>query len=402
MQINFCMFVPRFFERQMNKESLDTSEKKSFLKSWKTLKMRSKFYQVFIHLFACVGLAMVGAWGLYKLGVTNNAGGIDKNNRYLADYSQHATEVDSSEFFVESMENYLNLAILSKSYPLNAHLIYEAGKESDDPQCVNRMIYAANMYLKDDSIGMQYHQILDDVMNAYHKYPQSRTPDNLIPWMNDSGWVVLKKAILRDEKAIKKAAELTGVDPRLIVACTVGEQIRLFNSKREDVKRYLGPAVMSVQSTFSFGVNGIKDFTAAKVEHNLKDTTSVFYMGEKYENILDYDTNELKDIELARFNRLVDYRNHLYSYIYTGCILHQTMLQWERAGYSIADRPDILCTLFNLGFASSKPNAEPRCGGSHVSVNGITYTFGVLGNDFFYSGELAEQFPMHLDLFKEE
>ncbi|MBQ7734931.1 MAG: hypothetical protein IJT61_03235 [Bacteroidales bacterium] len=364
------------------------------------LKTRSKIYQIFIHLFACIGLAMVAAWGLYKTGITNNAGGIDKNNRYLADYQQREEVADSSAFFAQSMENYLNLAVLSKSYPLNAHLIYEASRYSDDPQCVNRMIYAANMYLKDDSIGQQYRLILDDVMAAYGKHPQSLTPDNLIPWMNDSGWIVLKKAILRDEKAIKQAAELTGVDPRLIVACTVGEQIRLFNSKREDVKRYLGPAVMSVQSTFSFGVNGIKDFTAAKVEANLKDSTSVFYMGKKYENILDYDTTEVEDIATARFNRLVDYRNHLYSYIYTGCILHQTMLQWERAGYSIADRPDILCTLFNLGFSASKPSAEPRCGGSRVSVNGITYTFGVLGNDFFYSGELAKEFPMRSKLFE--
>ena len=395
------MFAPLFCKGKMNTEFLEKSEKKSFLRSWKMLKTRSKIYQIFIHLFACIGLAMVVAWGLYKTGITNNAGDIDKNNRYLADYQQREEVADSSAFFAQSMENYLNLAVLSKSYPLNAHLIYEAGRYSDDPQCVNRMIYAANMYLKDDSIGQQYRLILDDVMAAYGKHPQSLTPDNLIPWMNDSGWIVLKKAILRDEKAIKQAAELTGVDPRLIVACTVGEQIRLFNSKREDVKRYLGPAVMSVQSTFSFGVNGIKDFTAAKVEANLKDSTSVFYMGKKYENILDYDTTEVEDIATARFNRLVDYRNHLYSYIYTGYILHQTMLQWERAGYSIADRPDILCTLFNLGFSASKPSAEPRCGGSRVSVNGITYTFGVLGNDFFYSGELAKEFPMRSKLFRE-
>ncbi len=382
-------------------KSLGESEKRSFFKSWKTLKTRSKIYQILIHTFACFGLGIIAAWGLYKLGVTNNAGGIDKNNRYLADYAQREETIDSTKYFASCMENYLNLAVLSKAYPLNAHLIYEASRYSDDPQCVNRMIYAANMYLKDDSIGKQYRAVLDDVMVSYQNYQGQMTPENLIPWMNDSGWVVLKKAILRDAAEIKKAGEITGVDPRLIVACTVGEQIRLFNSKREDLKRYLGPAVMNVQSQFSFGVNGIKDFTAAKVEANLKDSTSEYYMGKRYEHILDYDTSEVHDKETARFNRLVDYRNHLYSYIYTGCILHQTMLQWERAGYSIADRPDVLCTLFNLGFVASKPNPEPRCGGSHVSVHGKVYTFGVLGNDFFYSGELSKEFPLHSKLFQD-
>jgi len=367
----------------------------------KKRKIGSKIYLVFVHIFALIGVAMIGAWGLYQLGITNDTGAIDKNNRYLADYRIHENIMDSSEFFASSMQNYLNLAILSKIYPLNAHLIYEAGRSTDDPQCINRMFYAANMYLKDDSIGKQYRLILDDVTQTYNKYDISSHSYNLIPWMNDSGWFTLKNAIIRDEKLIKRAGEITGVDPRLIVACTVGEQIRLFNSRREDVKRYLGPAIMSVQSQFSYGVNGIKDFTAAKVEANLKDSTSVFYMGKEYEHILDYDTVQCKNIQEARFNRLVDYRNHLYSYIYTGCIVHQTMLQWERAGYSIADRPDILCTLFNLGFNASKPSAQPRCGGSRISVNGITYTFGVIGNDFFYSGELSKEFPLHTKLFKE-
>ena len=80
------------------------------------------------------------------------------------------------------------------------------------------------------------------------RYPASTSTDNVIPWMNDPGWPALKRAMQNDAEKIRKAGEITGVDPRLIAACTVGEQIRLFNSRREDVKRYLGPAVMSVQS----------------------------------------------------------------------------------------------------------------------------------------------------------
>ena len=100
-----------------------------------------------------------------------------------------------------------------------------------------------------------------------------------------------------------------------------------------------------------------------------------------------------------RYNRLVDYRNHLYSYIYTGCILHQTMLQWRRAGYDISDRPDILFTLFNVGFSQSVPKPNPVPGGSHIDVGDETYTFGALGFDFYYSGELSNVFPFQRERF---
>ena len=95
----------------------------------------------------------------------------------------------------------------------------------------------------------------------------------------------------------------------------------------------------------------------------------------------------------------MDYRNHLYSYIYTGCILHQTMLQWRRAGYDISDRPDVLFTLFNVGFDQSVPKPDPVPGGSHIEVGDRMYTFGGIGFDFYYSGELAEAFPFRQQRF---
>ena len=136
-----------------------------------------------------------------------------------------------------------------------------------------------------------------------------------------------------------------------------------------------------------------------QVERNLTDTASIFYMGKPYEHILDFQT---ADHQTERFNRLTNYRNHLYSYIYTGCILHQTMLQWKRSGYDIVNRPDILFTLFNLGFSASKPGPDPKCGGSHITVHDEVYTFGVICNDFYYSGELAEYFPLKAQRFANE
>jgi len=384
----------------MKAQDTDNQNKNSLKGAWKMLKGRTKVFQIFLHLFAFAGLAVIGAWAFYELGFTKNRGGVDNNNRYLADYKMDNHLTDSSKIFENNMQDYLNLVALSKFYPTNAHLILEAGLCSERPDAINQMLYAANMYLQEGDTARQYQQMVTELKTILDKYPKMNHTDHLIPWMNEGAWPSLKDAILKDKEMIEEAARMTGVEPRLIVSCLVGEQIRLFNSKREMYKQYLGPVkVLSVQSQFSFGVNGIKDYTAQQVERNLKDSSSEFYMGRKYEHILDFDT---EDHAAERARRLTDYHNHLYSYIYTGCILHQTMLQWKRAGYDISDRPDILFTLFNLGFQASKPGPSPKCGGSRIEVNGQVYTFGVIGNDFYFSGELAKEFPLHEHLFANE
>lgn len=349
-------------------------------------------------LFALAGAAIIGAWGLYQLGVTNNGGAVDKNYRALMSVSEiedlkHAKltplQVDN-----EWAQQIGRLAALARYYPVNARLILGAAQHSDDPLVINRMVAAAQIYMEGDK---DLDILSDDIAKRLSKVPQHQQ-GNVIPWMNGPEWPALKSAIMRDSALIREAGRLSGVEPRLIVGCLVGEQIRLFNSKREMFKKYLGPVkVLSVQSQFSYGVNGIKDFTAKAVEEHLKDPTSEYYMGPAYENLLDFVTD---DHVTERYNRLVDYRNHLYSYIYTGCILHQTMLQWRRAGYDISDRPDVLFTLFNVGFPQSVPKPNPVPGGSHIDVGDRTYTFGALGFDFYYSGELAEAFPFERERFK--
>lgn len=346
-------------------------------------------YLVTVHLFAIAGAAIIGAWAIYKLGLTNNRGAIDRNNRYLAEIATLDVPSDSLSIQAADANRMIKLAALNKAFPVNGRIIWEASKYCENPAIVDKMIAAAEVYVHDNA---EYNALKAELEALVGK-TTTIIDTNVVPWMNTPEWEALKVAILKDKELIDSAAMLTGVEPRLIVGCLVGEQIRLFNSKREMYKKYLGPVkVLSVQSQFSLGVNGIKEFTAIEVERNLKNDTSDFYMGEEYENLLDFKTEE-PDTE--RVARLVDYRNHLYSYIYTGCILHQTMLQWRRAGYDISDRPDLLFTLFNVGFSQSVPKADPKCGGSHITVADKIYTFGAIGFDFYYSGELAEEFPLH-------
>lgn len=350
-----------------------------------------RIFNLFVYLFALAGFGIIAAWGIFKLGLTNNKGAVDSNYRYLMSVSEleqmKASDLTPQQRNALWLEQYLKLAAFGKYYPENAHLILEAAQRSDNPLVVDRMIAAASLYTDSSN---NYNAFLADLKKVYDSRPSQQSP-TVIPWMATTEWELLKPSILKDSALLVEAGRLTGVEPRLIVACLVGEQIRLFNSNREIVKKYLGPVKMlSVQSQFSYGVNGIKEHTARMVEAHLKDSTSEFYMGKHYENLLDFKS---ENHEMERFNRLVDYRNHLYSYIYTGCILHQTMLQWKRAGFDISDRPDILCTLFNVGFSQSHPHGAPRCGGSHIRVDGRLYTFGAIGFDFYYSGDMSDAFP---------
>ena len=352
-------------------------------------------YFVFLHAFAIAGAAIIGAWAIYKLGLTNNRGAIDQNNRYLAEIATIEIPTDSISISAADANRMIKMAALNKVFPFNGQIIWKATRYCENPQMIDQMIAAAEVYIKDNE---EYNNLKSELETILGKNTNTIN-HHVVPWMNTQEWEALKVAILKDKKLIDSAAYLTGVEPRLIVGCLVGEQIRLFNSKRETYKKYLGPVkVLSVQSQFSLGVNGIKEFTARQVENNLKNDTSIFYMGKEYEHLLDFKTNE-PDTE--RVARLVDYRNHLFSYIYTGCILHQTMLQWKRSGFDISDRPDLLFTLFNVGFPQSKPKADPKCGGSHITVADKIYTFGAIGFDFYYSGELAEEFPLHIQKFRD-
>jgi hypothetical protein len=210
-------------------------------------------------------------------------------------------------------------------------------------------------------------------------------------WLATPEWVVLKVALVKDREPILKASALAQVSPRLLVSMLVVEQLRLYNSDREVYKQVFAPLkILGVQSKFSWGIMGLKEETAKQIEANLKDSSSPYYLGPNYEHLLDFTTT---DQTSERFNRLVDQHNHYYSYLYSALGLKQLMAQWQRAGYNINDRPEILATLFNLGFAKSVPKAEPQVGGAEIEIGEAKYSFGGLAFEFYYSSELIDIFP---------
>lgn len=231
----------------------------------------------------------------------------------------------------------------------------------------------------------------EGIVDEQHDYFQTQVEKD-DSWTETEEWTVLREAIKKEDLAIQKVAKDLNISSRLLVTPLVVEQLRLFYSEREIFKQVFAPLkILGNQSQFSWGVLGIKQETAREIEDHLKDPTSPWYLGKEYEHILDFKTD---DHDKERFERLTDEQSRYYSYLYGGILIKQLIVQWEKAGYPIADKPGIIATLYNIGFKNSKPNANPKTGGAEIEINKTTYSFGGFAQIFYDSKELREEFPL--------
>jgi hypothetical protein len=335
----------------------------------------------------------VATYAAIQLGFTKEGGIVDSNNRYfqeMHDKYNQGFRVDSASLVQHRYEALERIVVLNEFYPTNAQYILSVLQKGENEKEVLRMLDAVDLQLKDNKA---YCKAVSRIkFNARNVKELSAL--SVFEWMNIDEWKTFKEAVAKDKRIIDSVANQTGVEGRLIVSCLVGEQIRLFNSGREAYKKWIGPLkVLSVESQFSFGVTGIKEHTAIAIERNIKDSSSIFYLGKKYAHLLDFKGQDTASINKERIDRLTDFHNHYYSYMYAALFLKQVKVQWEKAGFPIDERPEILATLFNVGYPQSKPKSNPRVGGSTIKIYEKPYSFGAIAYQFYYSGELYELFP---------
>jgi hypothetical protein len=220
----------------------------------------------------------------------------------------------------------------------------------------------------------------------------STEPATPVDWAETEEYQSFKKSVPKDQAKINEAARVAGVNGRLIVSALLSEQIRLYtDASRESFKQFFQPLqILGIQSQYSWGVMGLKRDTAVQIEEHLKDPSSPFYLGPEYEHLLDFSTD---DPETERFNRLIEKHNQYYSYLYAGLYIRQITKQWEDAGFPLDEKPEIIATLYNIGFIHSTPNPDPKTGGAAITVGGTTYSFGRLADEFYNSDELVQDFP---------
>lgn len=213
-------------------------------------------------------------------------------------------------------------------------------------------------------------------------------------WNESVQYATIRDGLYKDRNVINLVAEQTGVSSRMIAATVVPEQLRWFTSDRESFKRIFEPLkILGVAANMTYGIGGFHYQTAQRVEQYTQDTNSPFYAGPGMAQLVAYPSvQNPKDTTLLA--RLSDSVDHYYSYLYVALFIKEITNQWMRAGYDITNRPDVIVTLYNIGFDRSIPKPNPQVGGADITVNGTTYTYGELGVDFYYSDELTQVFPM--------
>lgn len=372
-------------------------------------------YKVGLHVFAVVGFVLVIGFFAVRSHLTDVSGAVDTNSKRFQENAQAqvlGTESQNNSGNDASLEkldiqikqlsnkkelkikNYCLLDKIGQYSPQTAAKIIEIYQQTDSDALIAKMILAARIRLEEKNGGASFSgcdqgsaQVDDNSIIQKYAGTQGKT---LFPWMDNEEWETIKQAIVKDKSLIEKAADTAGVEPRLLVSCAIVEQVRLFNSSRELFKKFFEPLkILGNANKISLGIMGVKEETAVQIENHLKDPNSPYYLGTDLEHALDYadgsDGNK-------RYARLTE-DSHYYSYLYGALYLKQFETQWENAGYDVKFRPEIAGTLFNVGFPQSKPNPNPKVGGSSIDVQGTKYTFGSLAYEFYYSGELIDAFP---------
>ncbi len=366
---------------------------------------KRKWLKILIYIsliaFALVGFVLTTVFFAVKLNLTKHGGSIDFNDRYFQKLSEKEYKISTSDSAYDISKRkallYSKILVLNEFYPQNANLILNSFTHNQDIAATEKMFDALDLKLKDNKVYQE--EISKINIPSPREIPNdSLKKHNLFEWMNTEEWQVLKASILKDEKVIDSVEKVSGVCSRMIVSVLIGEQIRLFHSNREAFKKWMQPLkILTTETKYSLGVTGIKEVTAIKTEKYLKDKKSPFYIGEKYEHLLNFPDSVIQN---QRYIRLTNSKNHYYSYLYAALSIRQINEQWQKAGFTISQRPEVLATLFNLGYEVSKPKENPSVGGSRIIVNEKVYTFGSLAFEFYYSGELSKEFPVHFSIFK--
>ncbi len=378
-----------------------------------------KIFLILVYAFAGFGFIMALGFFAVKFEWTNVRGKADQNSNVYnnfelkeklllaqnKDVNSTASSTDNLLNDLEKQiqaleqikstekENLCKIFVVSQYSDLNAKTIFNVYQKYSDQKILDRMVFAFSLkknmpdFLEQikvcTSTGLD-----EDTLSTQLQNPKDQ---NVFVWQNSEHWNIIKQALTRDASQINEVALSTDIDPREIVSVTIVEQLRLYYTQRELFETFFKPLkILASANKMAWGIMAIKEKTAIQIENNLKDKNSPYYLGEKYEKLLDFKTNNPAQ---ERYARLTDDKNHFYSYLYGALYLKQVEQQWQAQGFDISHRPEILATLFNIGFKNSVPKANPAVGGSTMNILGQTYSFGSLAHEFYYSGVMEEEFP---------
>ena len=357
-------------------------------------------YFTVLHLLSIFAVFLMLTALAVKFKWTNEKGNVDINNRYFSSMAkQYGSDLKSKKANLAREESILlqKIGLLAKYSPLDAAKINNAYFATKEISIAQRMFDAAALLLKDNKLFQK----------ELSKIKAKSNKKSLFEFSNYTVWKTFCDAVRKDKAAIDSASRITGVESRLIVMCLVGEQVRMFNANRERFKQYVYPfSSVILPKNRGYGVTSILEHTALQIEKNLINPKSEFYPGDYFYKTLNTTDaapglviDSIKAHQHKTIQRLIMGGDHFYSYLYTAFLIRQYQAHWQRAGEDLSYRPEIIGTLFNLGFHKSKPKKNPEVGGSNFTVGNKEYTFGGLCYEFYYSGEMLKDFPITKQAF---
>jgi hypothetical protein len=352
-------------------------------------------YYIALHLLSAFAVFLIITALAVKFKWTNTSGNVDINNRYFSKLAgQYGKDLKAKQQNFDNEENLLlqKIGLLAKYKPVDALKISAAYHQSKDLFIAQRMFNATSLLLKANKSFQTELKVL--------KAKKDRT--SLFEFSNYAVWNTFCNAVRKDKAAIDSAARIAGVEARMIVMCLVGEQVRMFNASRERFKQYVYPFnSVILPNNRGYGVTSILEHTALRIERQLVDKNSKFYPGDYFYKCINTTdaapglvVDSIKAHQHKTIQRLIKGGDHFYSYLYTAFLIRQYQAHWQREGFDLSYRPEIVGTLFNLGFDKSKPKKNPEVGGSSFKVGDKEYTFGGLCFEFYYSGEMMKDFPI--------
>lgn len=153
---------------------------------------------------------------------------------------------------------------------------------------------------------------------------------------------------------IEYTSKIFDIDPAKLKAITYVERTNNYDWRDDFFDDYLAKKGQNS----SIGFCQVKMKTAYWIECQLTDSSSEFYPGKSYENILSVSQSPQEIIDKLKD----DGTNLLYAAAYMRII----QSYWESKGYPIDDRVEIIATIFSYGIFSRetgeplKPNADPK------------------------------------------
>lgn len=178
----------------------------------------------------------------------------------------------------------------------------------------------------------------------------------------------INKAMDEIAPLINKYSKELNVDPRIVAGVIFVEMFRNFTTEKGYLEKYLentnlGETILSI-ANHTYGIGQMSKSEFFECINHLQDLNSEFYLGEGLKEYVSYD-----DVEKSKDNVDIQIK-------FTVVMIKQLISQWEKAGFDISKRPEILGTLYNIGFKNSYPKQNPRSGGSinHVEFGEKSFT----------------------------